>query len=487
MAESKAIASVDKQTAHKEALRLARALNDEASIPDVSQVTQDFTQQYTYAARKKILEAMGEHFRKEKGCATSAHLHDFLCAQSADVRGKNLDTLARLLMEVALAAGNDLPCTMLLHLLTTTNPKQPKDYLFTEQSLANVPQDYKMGTPAAEVLLSAWRNKQINPHFLKRWLSALMSLVWTKGRPLLAEEEAALILSVFQELRREDFPTELAIAVPTVVALADKAAAERFMTSSTGKAFSELIPARQGIVQQTSPATGPQASGSGTKTARAEADEQRVQNLKSPDEKKPQVSSVIEGLGLRDRDLVEALMKLLSFHASEEKSLKTKLNTTQQKLQGVEKERDGLYLELSRLNKTMIESKAEWNSDRNALEHQNERTRADIAALEEEKRRMSNEIATLGREIAQTEQQHKAELNNRQHQWTNTLLERVRPHAADVRDHILKLRKDRPQDETIRFLAISYFNVHRELASLMGLDAETECLPRSCLIETQME
>ena len=81
MAESKAIASVDKQTAQKEALRLARALNDEASILDVSQVTQDFTQQYTFAARKKILEAMGEHFRKEKGCATSARLHDFLCSK----------------------------------------------------------------------------------------------------------------------------------------------------------------------------------------------------------------------------------------------------------------------------------------------------------------------------------------------------------------------------------------------------------------------
>ncbi|HDP34619.1 MAG TPA: hypothetical protein ENN29_05860, partial [Candidatus Hydrogenedentes bacterium] len=268
MAEKKAIANIDKTTAQQEALRLMRTLSDEASFPDISQVTQKFIQQYTYAARKKILEAVADYLKKEKGFSTSARLQDFLFAQSEDVRGKNLETLARLLIQVALAAGNELPCAMLLHLLTTKNPKKPKECLFTEQCLTTMPQDYKMGTPLAEVLLAAWRDKRINPQFLKRWFLMLTPLVWTRGRPLIAEEDGAIILGVFHKLRKEDFPPELAMAVPAVVALAEPAGAERFLASNTGKAFRELIPTKSEGTQQrpSAPTTEQKAPGPFTET-----------------------------------------------------------------------------------------------------------------------------------------------------------------------------------------------------------------------------
>ena len=155
MAENKAIVNVDKQIAQQEALRLVRLLNDETSMPDVSQVTQDFIKRYVYAARKKIIEALVEHFKKEKGGVVPERLEYFLCAQDEDVRGRNLESLTRLMIQVALAAGNGLPGVILLYLLKTRNPKQVREYLFTEQCLGSLPQDNRLGPPLAEALLAA--------------------------------------------------------------------------------------------------------------------------------------------------------------------------------------------------------------------------------------------------------------------------------------------------------------------------------------------
>ena len=105
-------------------------------------------------------------------------------------------------MEVALAAGNDLPCTMLLQLLTATNPKQPKDYLFTEQSKRYMYRKItRWGHQRQRCCFSV--AQQANQ---SRTFKAMALSVECRGvdgnRPPLAEEEAALILSVFQELRR---------------------------------------------------------------------------------------------------------------------------------------------------------------------------------------------------------------------------------------------------------------------------------------------
>ena len=75
------------------------------------------------------------------------------------------------------------------------------------------------------------------------------------------------------------------------------------------------------------------------------------------------------------------------------------------------------------------------------LMEKNNRLRADIAALEVERDGLSTNIEDLRQEIVQARRQYDAELDNHQHQWTGTLLERVRPHALEVRDHIVKLRE----------------------------------------------
>lgn len=93
---------------------------------------------------------------------------------------------------------------------------------------------------------------------------------------------------------------------------------------------------------------------------------------------------------------------------------------------------------------------------------------------ESEIARLSEEVAKLHKEMEWVERLHERELADFELQWTNTLLEAVRPLAADVRDHIRKLREDRPDDAAIRSLGISYYNLHRELAKVMGLNPKTD-------------
>lgn len=481
MAENKAIVNVDKQIAQQEALRLVRLLNDETSMPDVSQVTQDFIKRYVYAARKKIIEALVEHFKKEKGGVVPERLEYFLCAQDEDVRGRNLESLTRLMIQVALAAGNGLPGVILLYLLKTRNPKQVREYLFTEQCLGSLPQDNRLGPPLAEALLALRRDKSINPECLTRWLSALTPLVWAKGRSLIAEEDAGTILGVFQELRKEEFTSSLAMAVPAIVALADRTAAERFLASNTGKTFRELIPAYHENGQQTHVSCETRVTGDEKDQPQplvAQPPLVRLGVSKTAEEKKEQVSSGKVTLALCDKEVVEALEKHLAARASEVQSLTSRLEQYQDKLKRAEKETEDCFVERNRLQKTLYDSRETWNSERMVLMEKNNRLRADIAALEVERDGLSTNIEDLRQEIVQARRQYDAELDNHQHQWTGTLLERVRPHALEVRDHIVKLREERPEDEAIRFLAISYYNAHRELARLMELDVDSECIPR---------
>lgn len=490
MAEQRPLSSIDKDSANREAVHLIRAFGDCTSISDVIQLSQDCRKRYAPSARKKILEGLREALAAEKTFSAHSYLQAFLCDQVVDMRHTDLDHVTRTVMNVALAAGEETACKVIYHFLTLTNPKQAQEYFLPEHCLANVPRDLKMGPVSAKVLLTAVRDKTATPDFLRRWLITLLPSVWTKGRPLLNEEDSGTILGTLATLRLDDFPPQLAVAVPALIALTDTTTASAFLSSQVGRAFRDLVPQ----IPDATTATSPPSSGGVQRTVISQQGKKRASDTLSSDKVQrgfgaanTELLSGAEGLDPQEAQVLKSLATIMSSLRCEQRSLAAQLAQAKHTLLRKETELADSERDRQRIAKEWNEAKGVWNEERNAFMAKDKEARVIHDKQQNQVNRLSLELEKANQELERAERIQEKELKDGHFQWTNDLLEVIRPLATDVRDHILGLRKENPKDKAIRSLCISYYNLHRELSQIMGLSPESECIPRKYLTEDTME